>query len=173
MIRHLALSLLICALFGCSTRQLSHTPDPAFNFGGAKTYQITPDGSGKESVAIQSDLRKRIAKVIDDRMQTIGTLKAFPHTPDLAISYRIEVASDPRLTPAEMRQKEGFAGSHFPEAAPRARDFQVLSFVIEIVSPALNRQVWIGRVTGIRHETGKSGVEVLDAAEEIMKQFPR
>jgi hypothetical protein len=172
MIRHFAIALLTIALFGCNTRQLSHSPDPSFNFAAVTTYQIIPDRSGKESVAIHADLRKRISKVIDDRMLALGIARAYPQTPHIAVSYRLEAAWDPRLSPAEIKQREGLSGSRFPEADPRARDFQVLSFVIEMGSPALKKQVWIGRGVGVRHETGKSGAEVLDAAEEIMKQFP-
>ena len=169
MVRKIALaSFLVLAGSGI---KYSNTHDANFQFAKMESFQIVTDRSDRAAVRIHPQIRQQIDKVINQRMQQLGYRKSYPQQPDFAVAYRLESSWDPRLSAEEIRQRLGFSGGNFPDADPRARDYQVLSLVIELSSPADGKVIWSGRAEGVQYELGRSGWELVHSAEGILTDF--
>jgi len=160
------------AFTGCWGPTYSHTSDATFNFAKLEKYQIVLDKSEKKSVRIHPSVRQQIDKSITEHMQRLGYQRGFPLPPDFTVSYRLESVWDPSLSEDEIRQRLGFSGSHFPDADPRARDYQVLSLVVEITALPEHKVVWSGRADDVQYDMGKTGWSLVSKAERIIREFP-
>jgi hypothetical protein len=136
------------------------------------TYQLVPDVSDKAVIRIHPMVRAQLDKTLTKALDDMGYTKAYPQAPTFVVSYRVESAWDPRLSPEELRQRLGWSGGNFPDADPRSRDYQVLSLVIEFGSPEEKKLLWSGRADGIHYTPGGSGAELIEAAERILAEFP-
>ena len=110
--------------------------------------------------------------MVESKLTELGYSPSGLNAPTFTVSYRLEAKWDPRLGPDEKRQRLGFSGSSFPDADPRARNYQILSLVIEISSTAQNKLIWSGKASNIDYVSGGSGRALFEAAEELLKQFP-
>lgn len=165
----LSSTLLISA---CNPVKYESTTDAKFRFAEMGTYQITPDNSGKASVRIHPEVALQLNKEINSTLKELGYTKEYPLPPDFLISYRLESQWDPRLSADEIRQRIGFSGSAIPDADPRARNYQILSLVIEVYSTKEHRVVWNGSANGVSYNNSRSSSELVGATETILKKFP-
>jgi Domain of unknown function (DUF4136) len=163
--------LTVCctACSGVTYRTESVSPD---RLGKATTFSIVSDWSGKANVRIHPKAMKVLNNRLNNRLQKLGYTRAYPGTPDFIVTYRIEAEWDPSLTDSEIRQKLGFSGSRFPDADPRARNYQTLSLIVEVASPNEKRLLWRGKASGFEYHPGDSGYGLVGLCEKLLGDFP-
>lgn len=172
LVRMMVVALVCSFHLGCSSITYDTAQDQNFRFGQLGTYAIVSDWTNQAVVRIHPNATPFINKVIEQQLQRLGYSRSYPGTPDFSVTYRLESEWDPRLTEEQKRQRLGFSGSHFPDADPRARNYQKLTFVIEMASPKHKKWIWRGAANGVRYAPGDSGFALSQVADELLKSFP-
>ena len=175
--------ILLAALSGCSTMQISSDYDASTNFAGLKTYNWIPEPqkvSGDPKIDAPF-IERRIRDAVDNQLAAQGYDKRSSDAPDFLVGYH--VALEKKLAVTTMNEYYGVVvGPRWHHSTPRwygsetyVYDYDEGSLVLDIIEGGSRKLIWRGFALA-RVDTTASAERktkrINEAVKRILAQFP-
>ena len=186
MSRRLAAGLALLAvglsLAACSGLKVGHDYDPSADYSGYRSFDFFPGGkelSGNphlDTPFVEARIRESIVSTLTSR----GYQKVEDRTPDFYVNYHLSVQQKLSSSNVNVHYGVGSYGSWGgvgigTSTAPRVRQYEEGTLVIDLIDGASRKMVWRGTGSGAldRDPTPEETTRgVSNAVTKILDQFP-
>lgn len=166
------LGVLFVCLTSCTLSNVEYLTEGNRPPVTSNLYQISFSKEGRNSTILK--INPYVAREMERSI--ISTLapaymESMGQKPDFRINVRLESDWDPRVGNDRQRTLKGINGSVFPDADPRARNYQLRRITLEVVSTRVGELFWRGTASGVLNEKIDGGKSQIAGIEKLLAEF--